>query len=186
MNKTSEDHDSTALITTTSAISEDARKKSAFYNNGKQFIHKKDAAPCQAEVHRNTEPAESLEAKMTELRSILREERINGEREQSDNAIKITELLFLLSEERQNREKLVYQLKKIMRKAAQAVLVEQDESQEQKLNEELYEVRKLLTAAEEMLWQAASLVPNMQQKILEERHHGEFIQGLKQPDDIAE
>ncbi|KAH7931825.1 hypothetical protein HPB51_029673 [Rhipicephalus microplus] len=57
-----------------------------FYDTCKRLIYETDTTPCQAEVQRNMEQAALLEAKMTELRSMLRKERMSHEWKQSDNA----------------------------------------------------------------------------------------------------
>ncbi|KAH8028883.1 hypothetical protein HPB51_020014 [Rhipicephalus microplus] len=46
------------------SLAQETRKKTAFYDNRRQLIQEKDAAPSKAEIHRNMEQAASLEAKV--------------------------------------------------------------------------------------------------------------------------
>lgn len=165
----SEDHVA-ALSQALSTLSEEkARMEAAFQADRKRLIQEKDAALRQVEeLQRNAEEqATSLEAKMAELRSKLREEQMAREQEQSDHAAMLRELQRLLSEERTLRENLEDKLEEATRKAAQADLAKEYETKVEKLTQELDEVRKRLLASEEKLRQPSPLLLKLQQELVE-------------------
>lgn len=164
-----EDHVA-ALSQALSTLSEEkARMEAAFQADRKRLIQEKDAALRQVEeLQRNAEEqATSLEAKMAELRSKLREEQLAREQEQSDHAAMLRELQRLLSEERTLRENLEDKLEEATRKAAQADLAKEYETKVEKLTQELDEVRKRLLASEEKLKQPSPLLLKLQQELVE-------------------
>lgn len=164
-----EDHVA-ALSQALSTLSEEkARMEAAFQADRKRLIQEKDAALRQVEeLQRNAEEqATSLEAKMAELRSKLREEQMAREQEQSDHAAMLRELQRLLSEERTLRENLEDKLEEATRKAAQADLAKEYETKVEKLTQELDEVRKRLLASEEKLRQPSPLLLKLQQELVE-------------------
>ncbi|KAH8033016.1 hypothetical protein HPB51_005038 [Rhipicephalus microplus] len=77
------------IQTASTLLKEKTHVMTALYADCKRLIQKKDVAQRQVvELRSDVEQAASLDAKMTELQSMLREERINREGEQSDNATK--------------------------------------------------------------------------------------------------
>lgn len=167
--ESSEDH-VTALSQALSTLSEEkARMEAAFQADRKRLIQEKEAALRQAEeAQKNAaEQATTLNAKMAELRSKLRDEKMAREQEQSDHAAMLRELQRLLSEERTLRDSLEDKLEEATRKAAQADLAKEYETKVEKLTQELDEVRKRLLASEEKLRQPSPLLLKLQQELVE-------------------
>lgn len=159
-----------ALSQALSSLSEEkARMEAAFQADRKRLIQEKEAALRQAEeAQKNaSEQATSLDTKMAELRSKLREEQMAREQEQSDHAAMLRELQRLLSEERTLRDNLEDKLEEATRKAAQADLAKEYEAKVEKLTQELDEVRKRLLASEEKLRQPSPLLLKLQQELVE-------------------
>ncbi|XP_077522217.1 GRIP and coiled-coil domain containing 88 kDa isoform X1 [Amblyomma americanum] len=167
--ESSEDHVA-ALSQALSTLSEEkARMEAAFQADRKRLIQEKEAALRQAEeAQKNAaEQTASLDAKMAELRSKLRDEQMAREQEQSDHAAMLRELQRLLSEERTLRDNLEDKLEEATRKAAQADLAKEYEAKVEKLTQELDEVRKRLLASEEKLRQPSPLLLKLQQELVE-------------------